>query len=127
MPETIMLARFNRGFTLIELMIVVGIIGILAAIAYPSYATYVERARRADGKAGLLEAAQRLERCHTQNNSYLNCTVALTSPEGHYNLTSALAANTFTVTATPVRPDPRCGVLTLNHLGVRTPEIERCW
>jgi prepilin-type N-terminal cleavage/methylation domain-containing protein len=47
-----------RGFTLIELMIVLAVIAILAAIAYPSYTRYVLRAKRADAKQQLLQAAQ---------------------------------------------------------------------
>ena len=48
----------QRGFTLIEVMIVVAIVGILSAIAYPSYQEYVRRGHRAEARAGLLQAAQ---------------------------------------------------------------------
>jgi type IV pilus assembly protein PilE len=47
---------YNKGFTLIELMVVVAVVGILAAISMPSYLEYVLRAKRADGKAALLSA-----------------------------------------------------------------------
>ena len=130
----------SAGFTLIELMIVVVVIGILAAIAFPSYARYVEQARRADAKAALLDAAQRLERCYTQRNHYANClTFPIDSPDGFYTVTVNPAitdtSTTFTLTATPplqgVQAGSPCGAYTLTNNGTRdvTGSLgrDRCW
>lgn len=65
----------QKGFTLIELMIVVAIIGIIAAIAYPSYQQYVERTRATDAQGALMSLASRLERYHTQEGTYDTATL----------------------------------------------------
>jgi type IV pilus assembly protein PilE len=133
--------RRARGFTLIELMVTVVIVGILASLAYPSYMNSVRQTRRADGKAALLDAAQRLERCFTRFHAYnaAGCDVAgdlndadgLTSPEEWYVLRLAGTATTFTLIATPQNDqtkDVRCGNLTLTHQGVRgAADVAACW
>lgn len=58
-----------RGFTLIELMVVVAIVAILAGIAYPSYVDHVRRARLTDAQMVLMEAAQWMERMYTAGDS----------------------------------------------------------
>lgn len=62
--------QMNTGFTLIEVMITVAIVAILAAIAMPSYTSYVARARRADARTQLIQAAQFMQRYYAANDSF---------------------------------------------------------
>jgi type IV pilus assembly protein PilE len=131
--------RRMRGITLIELMIVVVCVGILAAIAYPSYMNQVRKAKRADGKAQLMETAQALERCYTRFGRYndAGCDVVLPvmSDENHYQIqAAALTAATFTLNAVPQGPqteDTECATLTLSHTGAQgstgSADSEECW
>ena len=57
------IARAQRGFTLIELMIVVAIIGILAAIAIPQYQDYVTRSRWSDNLQNVGQLKQSIAEC----------------------------------------------------------------
>ena len=63
----------KNGFTLVELMITVGIVAILAAIAIPSYSAYVMRSNRTDATRTMVADAQALERCYSQTFTYLGC------------------------------------------------------
>lgn len=60
----------QKGFTLIEMLIVVAILGILAGIALPSYTRYVKDAREKAALGVLQEAAQGMERRFTASNQY---------------------------------------------------------
>lgn len=118
----------QRGFTLIEMMIVVAIAGILAAIAYPSYTNYVLRSHRSEGQALLIEAAARQERYFVQNNTYADTIDKLgyssaTSSNGYYQLSiSSASASDYALTVTPQggqAKDTKCSNLTLNAAGSR--------
>src|SRR3546814_6068541 len=95
-----------RGFTLIELMVVVAIIAILASIAYPAYTDYIVKTRRSAGAACLLEQAQFMERYYTNNMGYssaaLQATACRTELSAHYSFdfSAGPAAGTYTRPAT---------------------------
>jgi type IV pilus assembly protein PilE len=137
----------KNGFSLIELMIAVGIVAILAAIAIPSYSAYVKRANRTDATRSITLIAQALERCYTQNFTYAAPCAAAASPvpslQGYYtivvNIVPAVVApptpETYNMTATPVlapqTTDATCTTFTLNSTGTQgaTPagNAQTCW
>jgi type IV pilus assembly protein PilA len=73
------IARAQRGFTLIELMIVVAIIGILAAIAIPQYQDYVTRSRWSDNFAGVASLKMAIAECAQNNPASNNGTPVLST------------------------------------------------
>lgn len=141
-------ARFvaaDKGFTLIELMIVVIVIGVLAALAYPSYDDYVRKARRADAESALTELAQFMERHYTANGRYLTTaneapTLPFTeSPKDgtnkYYDLSFSATptATEYTLQAVPkgAMVGDTCGTLTLTQTGAKGQDpgasLAACW
>ncbi len=127
----------QRGFSLLELMIVVAIVGIIAAIAYPSYQESVRKSRRADCSGALTSLSNAMERFYTVNTSYLGAAAGgantgapavftATCPSdgsaATYNLTiSAATASTYTLQAAPTggQTGDKCGNLTLTNTGLK--------
>lgn len=119
----------SKGFTLIELMVVVAVIAILAAIALPSYQDSVRKGRRGQAKADLVEVGQLAERYRTVNSTY----GGLTLPAGFdqsprtgtafYSVALEIAdsGRTYTAIATPLAAQAadRCGALALLSTGAR--------
>jgi type IV pilus assembly protein PilE len=142
----------RRGFTLIELMITVAIVAILASIAFPAYTSQVRKGKRAEGKAKILTAQQRLERYYTDNSTYttdlaplFGLAAAATVYSGDnndssspYTITSAplgtiAAGYTLTAAVNGGFTDPDCGNLTLTSTGIKgvgvgaTKTVRECW
>uniref|UniRef100_UPI0030D75138 type IV pilin protein n=1 Tax=Pseudomonas sp. RL_15y_Pfl2_60 TaxID=3088709 RepID=UPI0030D75138 len=142
----------QKGFTLMELMIVVAIIGILGAIAYPSYQNYVLRAGRSDGHAWLMRIMQAQERFYSQNQTYTanlgagglamtgNANAAVISEDQRYSITAAACAGATIATCVMLSAAPQgaqardneCGTLTLNSRGTKgeggtAASFQDCW
>ncbi|QAY84260.1 type IV pilin protein [Pseudomonas arsenicoxydans] len=115
--------RSNRGFTLIEIMIVIAIIGIVITIAAPSLTEYVKKGRRTEVAGLLSEQAQILERFYSKNNVYTGIT-GLSTGNDFYTITPTLTDQTFLLTAArktgSAMATDKCGDFTLTNTGVRS-------
>lgn len=135
-----------RGFTLIELMVVLLIVGILSAVAVPTYRQYVIRAQRTEAKTALLRLAANQERHYLQNNTYTDDLALLgfetgVSENGVYTLNVPIAdTTTYQAIAVPtpggglndvdMSQDDACARFTINAAGQRSafPDPDGiCW
>jgi type IV pilus assembly protein PilE len=132
----------QRGFTLLELMIVVVVIAILTAIALPNYTKYVQRTRRSDGQSALLNAQQAEEKFFYRCNRYGSmgeiygtaaptcgdpfvAGTAVDSPQKYYSVAISnipvAPAIGYTLSATPqnAQANDPCKVLSVDNTGLR--------
>ncbi|WP_436659884.1 type IV pilin protein [Acinetobacter sp. P1(2025)] len=131
------MVKFNKGFTLIEVMIVVAIIGILAAIAYPSYQSHVRKTKRVEMQSTLIDIAAKIQRYKIANLKVTGATTTELGIAASYPLQgqalydvalspltgSALNAESWRLTATPKTSTSQTGTgaITLNYQNIK------CW
>ncbi|MGA9574756.1 MAG: type IV pilin protein [Lysobacterales bacterium] len=124
----------TRGFTLIELMIVVGIVAILVALALPSYTAYVRKANRGEAQQLLLNWANNQEIWRANDSDYGTTAEVPVPTHDKYTFTlPTRTATTYTLTATASTTDQlkdkehgvSCSPLTLTQANAKTPPD--CW
>jgi type IV pilus assembly protein PilE len=127
----------SRGFTLIEVAVVMTVAAILAAVAIPNYSEYVMRSHRSAVQSFISDVASRQSQFFLDRRSFAGTVAALnmTAPAdvtARYTVAIAVVAGPpagFQVSATPIgtQATDRCGLLTIDQAGNRTAVGTRCW
>ena len=125
-----------RGFTLIELMIVVAIAAILMAVALPSYRAYVQRSRVPVALDALSAYQTRMEQRYQDVGNYASgsaCWASLPTVT-NFDVTCTISASGQGFTATATGSGPMAGyAYTINHTGARVTTahpkgaVSTCW
>lgn len=132
----------SKGFTLVELIIVIAIIGVVMAFAVPSYQDSVRKTKRMEAQAEMVDIAASLQKYKMANFHYVksrsgsivtpidlqNVGFASATPKSNngsyqYGLSFNSTATEWTLTATPIVGGQLAGTgaLTVDHAG------QRCW
>lgn len=128
--------KSNRGFSLIELIVVVAIFGFLLGVALPQFGSYMIKTKRHDATAILADTVQRLERCFTLEGVYNgSCAIKTISEEGYYSLLAVREAQSYTLFAVPVAGksqsmDSECATLSITSTGKKSTTGtlgDQCW
>ena len=124
----------KKGFTIVELMVVVAIVAILVALALPSYGAYIRKANRAEAQQLLLNWANNQELWRATHTTYDDGTGIDEPTHDKYTFVASNATGTtFTLTATPSTADQLkdaqygdpCTSLTLDQGNGKSPA--KCW
>ncbi|MEW6513965.1 MAG: type IV pilin protein [Pseudomonadota bacterium] len=111
---------FQRGFTLIELMIVVAIVAILASVALPSYQEHIRRTKVQEATSSLSAERVAMEQYFQDNRTYVGATLKSAATKYWNYALSNHTATTYTITATPSGSDMSGYQYTIDQNNART-------
>jgi len=113
--------KHQKGFSLIELMIVVAVIGILAAVAYPAYQDYVIRSKRGDAMNALAAVRIAQEKYRSNSTAFTSSLgdlgLSTDSPDGYWTISIPSASTGFVAVAIPEHTDTQCPMFAVDRDG----------